>query len=291
MNTIKFHPWVLAFIVVLGPGAALSQEDPESGDNGEHGHEFEMEIFEGRPTISLYYGLSDNSLEKLDHALARTNLVELRLGSTSKESVAVDTNILEYEYGYFSLTRISDDLGESSGPDKLKTNVWRIHLGREDGYGYRIGGRDLVLYSSFALGGSKLKVEGDVPDESDRDRLDLFDDTYRFGNKMEGGIKLHLLPYLTADAAYERAHIYPRFLFWKALVSFGLEGIANWLLDEFIDKILESSPAAVPVVNFFLKNGLSYGVYELREEDMNYPFETAPPFVTDSFKIGGSFVF
>jgi hypothetical protein len=285
------HPWILAFIVFLVPMAAISEEDSKSEDNGKHDHEFDLEIFRGRPTISLYYGFSDNSLENLDQSLATTNLVELRLGGMSKESVSVDENILEYEYGYFSLAKISDDLGDRSDQDKLNTDLWRVNFGWEDGYGYNFKGGNLVTYSSFAFGWSKLKVQDNVLDPSDSDLLGLFDDEFRFGTKMEGGIKVQVIPYMTADAGYERSIIYPRFLFWKALVSLGLESVGQWLLDEFIDEILDSSPAAVPVVSFFLKNGLSYGVYELRKEDMNYPFDTASPFLTDTVKIGASFVF
>lgn len=285
------HSWILALIVLLVPIATIAQDESESEGDGKFEHEFDLEIFQGSPTISLYYGLSDNSLEDLGQSLASTNLVELRLGGTSKEPVEADENILKYDYGYFSLARISDDLGDKSDPWELDTDLWRIHFGWEDGYGYRFSGGDIVTYSSFAFGWSKLKIESEVLDASDRDRLGFFDDEFRFGTKMEGGIKLHVIPYVTADAGYERANIYPRFLFWKALVSLGLEGAGQWLLDEFIDEIMDSSPAAVPVVSFFLKNGLSYGVYELRKEDMNYPFDTAPPYLTDTFKIGASFVF
>ncbi len=285
------HWWLLGFIMFLVPMAAISEEDSESEENGKRDHEFNLEIFQGRPTISLYYGFSDNSLENLDQSLATTNLMELRLGGTSKESVEMDETILAYEYGYFSLTKISDDLGDRSDPDELNADLWRINFGWEDGFGYRFKGGDLVTYSSFAFGWSKLKVQDNVLDPTDRDLLGLFDDEFRFGTKMEGGIKLQVIPYMTADAGYERSIIYPRFLFWKALVSLGLEGAGQWLLDEFIDEILDSSPAAAPVVSFFLKNGLSYGVYELRKEDMNYPFDTASPFLTDTVKIGASFVF
>jgi hypothetical protein len=285
------HLWILALIVFLAPIVAIAQEDSESEEKSKSDHKFEWEIFEGNPTISLYYGLSDNSLENLDQLLAATNLVELRLASTSKEPVEEDENILVYEYGYLSLAKNSDDLGKKSDQAELRVDFWRVSFGWEDGYGYRFKGRDLVTYSSFAFGWSKLKVEDNVLDASDRERLDLFDDAFRFGTKMEGGIKLQVVPKLTTDLGYERAIVYPRFLFWKALVSLGLESAGQWLLDEFIDEIMDSSPAAVPIVSFFLKNGLSYGMYELRKEKMNYPYDTAPPYLTDTVKIGVSFVF
>jgi len=54
---------------------------------------------------------------------------------------------------------------------------------------------------------------------------------------------------------------------------------------------MDASPTAVPVVHFLLKNGLSYGVYQLRKEKMNYPFDSEAPIVNDTFKVGVTFIF
>jgi hypothetical protein len=54
---------------------------------------------------------------------------------------------------------------------------------------------------------------------------------------------------------------------------------------------VDVSPAAAPIVNFVLKNGLSYGMYQLRKEKMNYPFESEAPILNDTFKIGVTFIF
>jgi hypothetical protein len=283
--------WVIALIVILTPNLANAQEKSANnkGDQGDRNVDFHM--FHGRPTISLYYGLSDNSLDNLQGPLANSRLLEVRLGSTSKELADKQANILKYKYGYISLAKISSDLGETSSEGEIETDIWRINVGWEDGYGYELNKSNIVTYSSFAFGWSRLRVESSVQNKSDREVLSLFDDAFRFGTKMEGGIKLQFVPMVTADLGYERAIVYRRFLFWKALTSLALEGLGQWMLDEFIDEIMESSPRAVPVVSFLLKNGFSYGAYELRKEKMNYPFDTAPPFLTDSFKIGVSFVF
>jgi hypothetical protein len=39
------------------------------------------------------------------------------------------------------------------------------------------------------------------------------------------------------------------------------------------------------------QNGVSYAVYELRKEDMNYPFETEDPILSDSVTFSLAFVF
>ena len=56
-------------------------------------------------------------------------------------------------------------------------------------------------------------------------------------------------------------------------------------------EIFESSPQAGPIVNFLLKNALAYGIYELRQSDMNWPFTTTPPLSFDTFRLGATFTF
>jgi len=119
---------------------------------------------------------------------------------------------------------------------------------------------------------------------------DFFSKTLRFGNSFQGGVQFKFNN-IGIDAAYERSVIYSRHLFWKWGGSELIEVTGQWLVDLFVEDILDSSPGAAPVVNFLLKNALSYGIYELRQEKMNWPFETAAPIVFNQFKIGVNFVF
>jgi len=80
-------------------------------------------------------------------------------------------------------------------------------------------------------------------------------------------------------------------LFWKWAGSAIIEAAANGLLDVFIKEVFESSPQAGPIVNFLLKNALAYGIYELRQSDMNWPFTTTPPLAFDTFRFGVNFTF
>ncbi|HSP87628.1 MAG TPA: hypothetical protein VLN45_05810, partial [Ignavibacteriaceae bacterium] len=65
----------------------------------------------------------------------------------------------------------------------------------------------------------------------------------------------------------------------------------HWALDSFVDEIMDSSPYAAPIVGFVLKCALSYGVYELRQDKMNWPFKSAAPLAYDQFKFGMTFTF
>ena len=63
------------------------------------------------------------------------------------------------------------------------------------------------------------------------------------------------------------------------------------MIDNFVDKIFDRSPAAVPVVDFLLKNGLAYSLYLLKKENMNWPFNTETPLTYETFKLGVTFLF
>lgn len=248
-----------------------------------------------KPTMSAYYGITSNSLKDLNQSLANPRLAEIRIGRTKKELESESANIIKYRYSYCSLTNISNDLGNKSTSGEITTDLWRFGLGEDKGFGYWWGDSkkspEVILCHSGGIQWSKLKVKDGVTNPSDSAYLALFDDAFRFGTNMEAGVKIRVLPLVAFDAGFERAIVFPRHLFWKWVLSEAMEGAIQFALDEFVDKIMDSTPSAAPVVNFILKNGLTYGIYELRKEKMNYPFDSAPPLVNDSFKFGLTFVF
>ncbi len=282
---------IIGFIVLSFSVIAVAKEYTIKVEKEEEEDENLIEIYH-RPTISLGFGLSKYKLKDLNRSFAELGLAEIKLGFSSKEPEYDPENIFKYDYIYFSLTNVSTDLGGESNTNKIETDMWRLGLGREEGYGYGLGKSSITLYNSSGIGWSELKVKHkEVHPSSDIALLSLWDGSFRFGTRTEGGVKIQLIPILSFDAGYERAVVFSRFVFWESLLSMALEDGAQFLLDKFIDQIGDSSPYAVPVVSFFLKNGLSYGIYELRKDKMNWPFDSAPPLFSDSFKFGLSFVF
>jgi len=63
------------------------------------------------------------------------------------------------------------------------------------------------------------------------------------------------------------------------------------LTDRFVKAVLRSSPYAAPIVDFFLKNAVSFAMYELRKEKMNWPFKSVAPLTFDTWKLGVTFRF
>jgi hypothetical protein len=173
--------------------------------------------------------------------------------------------------------------------------MWRFGAGWSSGYGYKLGENSAIIpYYSYTLNWSNMDFmyPDALPDTSrDIQTLNLYDESFRFGTSAEGGVRVKLIENLMLDAGYERSIVFQRHLFWKWAGSALIEVAAQGLLDSFINEVFESSPAAGPVVNFLLKNALAYGLYELRQDEMNWPFGGEPPIAYDQFKFGMTFVF
>jgi hypothetical protein len=138
--------------------------------------------------------------------------------------------------------------------------------------------------SSFDFYSSKL-------DDPEKLNLEAFNKTFRFGTTTEGGLRIQLVPVIALNAGYERSVIFPRLLVWKFAGSLLIEGVTTGAIDAFVKEIMEESPAAGPIVNFVLKNALSFGMQQLRHEKMNWPFKSVEPLYADSWKVGVTFTF
>ena len=79
------------------------------------------------------------------------------------------------------------------------------------------------------------------------------------------------------------ADVVPAFERHRLEVALGAALVAT---DLFVDEVADRSPYAAPVVRFLLEGALQYGFYELRKDDVNWPFDTDAPLVVDMFKLG-----
>jgi hypothetical protein len=282
--------WFLFSVLILSLSSPVIAKEESTGEQRKSRLRFLR-----KPTMSIYYGFTNNSLKDLNRSLANPRLLEIKLGGTYEELKNRSAKVIKYEYNYFSLANISNDLGNQAESDEIGTDLWRIALGGDRGYGYRLGHSKkspaIILCHSGGIHWSRLDVKDGVANPSDSVLLDLFDGAFRFGTMMEANVKFKISSLLVFDAGFERAILFRRHLFWKWLGSMAIEGTIQLLIDEFVERIMESSPQAAPLVNFILKNGATYGIYELRKDKMNYPFKSGSPLVNDSFKFGWTFVF
>lgn len=301
---------VLAMLVSL---PVLSQDDSTKTDDEWDWHWDETDDWENwvadhgfrksRPAMSLQYGLANMSRTDLQSQFVDPNLLELKLGYIKNRDAWGTDYIIRHNYKFIYLSNESNKLaGKEATGTEIESDMWRFGAGWSSGYGYKLGENSAIIpYYSYTLNWSNINFK--YPNiltidpivlfsyDKDRDVLNLYDESFRFGTSTEGGVRVKIIENLMLDAGYERSIVFQRHLYWKWAGSALIEVAAQGLLDSFINEVFKSSPAAGPVVNFLLKNALAYGIYELRQDEMNWPFGGEAPIAHDQFKFGVTVVF
>lgn len=280
-----------------GESASDSEECHDTEfDWGEEAMDFGLS---GSPTISLGYGQSQVNLKNFSGNFANPNVIELKLGYTSIRASKYSEDILKYKFNHLFIgnffTKVKSD---NSVSKDIRTDMWRFGFGWASGYGYDLGQSSIIPYHSTSITWSRVKINDTpisqiVPLQLNDDRyiLDHYDQSFRFGTGAEAGIRFKVIPLISVDVGYERSIIFERHLFWKWAGSGIIETASQGMLDHFIGKIGKSSPMVLPIVSVILKSALSYGIYELRQEKMNWPFNSAAPLSFDQWKVGVTFNF
>jgi len=273
----------------------ISEDDwfnENNWDDFEVDFDFFDPYFTKSPSVSLTYGLSSMSIKDFSGSFADPSIPEIKLGYTTEKPVWEEEDIIDYKYSYLFLSNVSTDISGTLEANEIESNLWRFGFGWANGYGYRLGSSSAVIpYNSYSFAWSRLDVKNFPANQNDIIKLSMYNDSFRFGTGSEAGLKIKVIPLVNFDVAYERSVIFERHLFWKWAGSALIEGAGHWALDAFVDKIMDSSPYAAPIVGFVLKSALSYGIYELRQEKMNWPFSSSAPLSYDQVKFGVTFIF
>jgi hypothetical protein len=249
-----------------------------------------------RPVIEPSYMLSMAKHRELTTpALANLGGFELRLGNAVKvqEYNKYSKNLVDYELSYIFLGYNANDFAISK-PEagSIESSVWRFGVGDKQGLGYEVDTDvSIVPYRASALLWTQLSVKNLPTDTIAAATVNLFNDSFRFGKQTEAGILVQFTKNSGISIGYEYSVIFPRHLFWYWAGSEVIESIALGLTNNFVRSIEKSSPNAAPIVAFLLKNGISYGLYELRKKNMNWPFDTAPAMSYSGFKLGVNLAF
>ena len=294
----------LLLILILGMSFAVSayaQNEGDSADTEFNWHRWRHEHFDwkmfrnefkGDPTISLRYGFSNLSLRDLNNKFGDPGMMELKLGYTRDKEYKKKSCIVDYNYRGIALSYFSTDVsGNTVDPLKYQSDSWRVGFSRAYGYGYKLGKASVIPYYGYSVDWTRMALNNTPLTQNDKNLLEPFDGTVRFGQSTEAGIKIRLIHYVELNASYERSIVFRRHLFWKWLGSALIETAGQVAVDKFVDEIMDSTPCAGPIVSFVLKNALAYGAYELRMQKMNWPFKSEPPLSYDQFKVGINFVF
>lgn len=300
--------FLVSILFLFAYSAVYSQTDSTAKSNDESFEEFEdFEEFEefdfpffkttgyferNIPTIELGYGMNNPNYNPDIYSgeFNSTASIDAKIGFTDFKKVSANESIQDYSFTFFFIENINNDYSGSDYIDaKLTADAWRFGLGNKGGYGWKLGKyQSISLYKSSAIAWTSLDFTGS-PLENQKNAIDIFGDKFRFGSQFSAGVNVRLIKNIGIDASYERVQVFPRHMFWYWAGSELVEGLGTGLVSVFVNYVEESSPNLVPVVNFVLKNAISYGMYELRSEKMNWPFNTVAPLEFESFKIGLSF--
>jgi hypothetical protein len=242
--------------------------------------------------IEIDYGSAVYKQKKFSSDFNRTGIFEVKLGFTSVEEY-YKKPILEFHDKFLFVSFLSEDLksnDDKNGKPLLET--WRFGFANRNGYGYSAGAVSILPYHQDSFIWSLVSVEQiNQISNSDKEILNRYADTFRFGSQAEGGVRIAFSKFISLNFGYEATVIYPRHLFWKWTGSTVIKNIGLSALSFFTDEIIESTPEAGPIVNFVLQNAFAYGFYSLQRNKMNWPFSSETPLTVESLKIGMSFTF
>lgn len=287
-HKINSFLWII-LIVLFSATMGVAQEFSRDFDFED---DFDSKFrFWDRPMISIHYGVTEQSLDGLNNDLTSTGFMELNIGYNDLKKMK--DGILDYDASYFSISNFTTDIGSEAEDADIDIKTWRVGVNFSTGYAYDLGkGGAIIPYNSSGLMWSVVKLDDSFSiDTNDVNVLNLWHDEVRFGGKTEGGIKIRFIPNIEFDVSYERSMVFRRHLVWYWLGSFAIEQAVTGVIDQFVDRILENTPVAVPVVSFVLKSAWSYAAYELRKEEMYFPFGGEAPLMQDTYKFGVTFVF
>ncbi len=258
------------------------------------------------PWIEVNYGIGNVKSDNFNNPFKKIGNIQIKFGHSSIDDY--DEGIVDYEQNFFFLGSYSDRLKNSSTDNLIRTDSWQFGFGRRTGFGYSFGQIALIPYNQRSIIWTKLIVTDNYykdilnnpgtslnPNSFDYDpfakTLDRFNNNFRFGISAEGGVNLQIGSMFTLGAGYELNTVYPRTVFWKASGSLIIEEIAQGIVSDFVNQIMDSSPISGPIVSFLLKNGLSFVYYSLTKSDMNWPFASENPLTYETVKINIGFTF
>jgi hypothetical protein len=244
------------------------------------------------PMIELNYGSANFKQKNFSSNFFKTGIAEIKLGYSTVEEY-YKRPILEFHEKFLFVSFLSEELkSKTNNENGTLLETWRFGFANRNGYGYSAGSISILPYHQDGFVWSNVSTEmSNQLSENDRNILDRYEDTFRFGSQSEGGVRIEFSEFFSLNFAYEATVIFPRHLFWKWAGSESIKYIGLGALSYFTDEIIESTPEAGPVINFILQNAFAYGFYSLQRNKINWPFSSETPLTLETFKIGMSFTF
>ena len=279
--------YILIIAVLLTSFSTLFAQNTTSTT----GHYTYIKSYLSKPSIEVSYGLSNITLNGSSYGLANAGMIEMKLGFTKQSKSKYGNKILDYRNNFLFLGNASSNSYSKSENPGIENSLWRFGLGNKKGYGVKMGSMSLMPYSSNSFAWSELNYSDNDVTTEENSALADFNDAFRFGSTTEAGLNFQIVSGLSIQPKYEISDIFPRHLFGKQLMSSAIETGGRYLLESFTNKIMKNTPVAGVFVNFILVNAYEYGFYQLRKDQMYWPFTSTAPLRYNTFKLGMTFTF
>ena len=244
------------------------------------------------PFIEANYGLSKPRFEGYEGSFNTLGVMEIKLGFAALDSIRAALVSLDERYAFVSY--IGEDIRPSGAADEgeVSSELARFGFGNRLGYGYGGKGLNFQMYNQNSLNWTRLTpVDYETMDPEAQAIFDRYENTFRFGQLMEAGVKVHVARSIALSAGVEGAVIFPRTVFWPWLGSAMIYSGVQGGLQYFSEAIIDTSPVIGPALHFLLKSAVSYGYYLALREDMAWPFGYETPLTVESFKLGAAITF
>lgn len=252
--------------------------------------DFDIVIFskEKKPFLGINSAYTLNSYKNLSTELSPSLNTEFRIGYNYFGSTK--RNLEKHSSKYISFTYSDPEIFKKE-EFNIKNKYWRAGINSLSGFSYQKGNTYITPYISSAFTWTYMTANFTNATQPERESLELFHEAVRFGDKTELGLKVTFAQNIEIQAGFERNLIYSRHLFWYWAGSKILEETGKGLVDGFIAHVMNTSPDAVPIVNFLLKGAISYVFSEIKRDQAFWPFDSPAPYYNDSFGLGVNIIF
>lgn len=209
------------------------------------------------------------------------------LGFDNVRQVA-DSDILRHQSNGMYVTY---HMAGDENPQTFSVESWRFGFVSSESYGYAFsddGVSGFYLTSSKApLSWYSVSLNGEGQETlAGYEQLNRYPGSLRFGEAATAGLGVRVAEPISINAGFEWALAYERHIFWYWAGSAVIEGIADGLASWFVREVGQSSPVALPIMHFILRNGVAMGFKALRQNEMNWPIGSAAPLNIMTYSIG-----
>ena len=250
-------------------------------------------LVENLATIELSFGFSSISLPaKYNSVYAPNYSLGLRYGFTRIYPLIVpDRYYFANEFVFAE--NISSHLKPKEIPTRnITTDNWKFGCGYRNGYGYKLKDDNfLVFYHSGSLDWSRIDFEISPVNPSEQNFIRKYDEEFKFGTSFESGIRYEMFDMVFTGLLFERSLVFQDFDFFQWISASVPELCLQRLIDYYGDDLIEEYPDFYPIAAFILKSAFSFIVYEIKERNQYWPWESGQPVVNNNFKLGFTYLF